>query len=400
MSSVDLSVLEAEARELSIDIARPNRVMIVDDEQDNLDVLETLLEDEYEVSTAINGADAVALLESRGPVDLIIADQRMPQMTGVDLLAVVAVLHPSTVRIVLTGYSDVEPMVDAINRGEVYRFMLKPFNADEMRAVVSESMRLCWMRNALRTVLAKLREQNEDLYRTHLHIADAQRNLVTAERLVAVGRTAAGIAHSVRTQAAIAAVLLDALRENGATDASLAAAERAQTSSLSLLELLECLHRLAQPGRDRLIAQSVDVCALLEHVIGSWRTLDDAKDQQLDVSVASEAENLSFDLPAIRQALLGMLRFASEVGTPTGTKRLAVSLGEHGDAQFELEFGAEKDPTTQIPTLGEFEPSAPGLSLQVALLAAESQGGRLNVSTADKRARVLLQLPQRIGATA
>lgn len=112
------------------------RVLIVDDEPDNLFVVEAILEEQYHVITANSGPAALEALARHGDVDLVNSDPRMPGMTVVELLMRVTRAMPEVVRMVLTGYSDVKPIVSAINRGSVHRFLLKPYDADEMLAAV------------------------------------------------------------------------------------------------------------------------------------------------------------------------------------------------------------------------------------------------------------------------
>lgn len=115
------------------------RIMIVDDEPANLRVLARLFGDEYAVLTAGSGAEALALLQQYD-VALLITDQRMPEMTGIELVKKTAPLRPRMVRIILTGYTDVETLVDAINCGQVYRYVSKPWNNDELRLTVTRAI--------------------------------------------------------------------------------------------------------------------------------------------------------------------------------------------------------------------------------------------------------------------
>jgi len=94
--------------------------LLVDDEPENLEVYVALFEDVWDVHTDGSGTEALAILKSGCAVDLIIADQRMHGMTGVELLTLIAEQRPDIVRIVLTAYSDVEPMLVAINRAKAW----------------------------------------------------------------------------------------------------------------------------------------------------------------------------------------------------------------------------------------------------------------------------------------
>jgi len=114
------------------------RVLFVDDEERIVRLLRVMFRERYDVSTALSGEEALALMEHQR-VDVLVCDQRMPGMLGHELLAKVRVISPHTVRLLLTGYSDLVAIVDAINEGEVYRFLNKPWNQDELRSVVAEA---------------------------------------------------------------------------------------------------------------------------------------------------------------------------------------------------------------------------------------------------------------------
>src|SRR5262250_2166386 len=101
-------------------------VLAVDDEPANQRAVARALRDECHVLTAGSGSEALALMAHQ-PVALVIADQRMPGMSGADFLAETVAQHPAVIRIVLTGYTDVETVLDAINRAHVYHFLGKPW---------------------------------------------------------------------------------------------------------------------------------------------------------------------------------------------------------------------------------------------------------------------------------
>ena len=101
------------------------KILIVDDEPANLRTLARLFREEYQVMTAGSGAEALELLIQHD-VALLITDQRMPGMTGIELLKNTVSLRPRMVRMILTGYTDVEALVEAINCGEVYRYVTSP----------------------------------------------------------------------------------------------------------------------------------------------------------------------------------------------------------------------------------------------------------------------------------
>ena len=115
------------------------KIIVVDDEPANLRVLERLFRREYEVITAESGEEALCLLDQHDAA-LLITDQRMPGMTGVELLKHTATIRPHMVRIILTGYTDVETLVEAINSSLVYKYVTKPWNNEDLRLTVSRAL--------------------------------------------------------------------------------------------------------------------------------------------------------------------------------------------------------------------------------------------------------------------
>jgi diguanylate cyclase (GGDEF)-like protein len=123
--------------------SRKHRVMLVDDEPSNLKALGAMLGDEYDVVLANDGEEAYQMLMAmpdREEIALIISDQRMPRLTGTELLEKVKALMPRTMRIILTGYSDLQAIMDCLNRAEIYRYVCKPFDRDDMMMTVRRAI--------------------------------------------------------------------------------------------------------------------------------------------------------------------------------------------------------------------------------------------------------------------
>jgi serine/threonine-protein kinase len=114
------------------------RVLFVDDEERIVNLLRLMFRGAYEVLTATSGAEALAIVRSQ-PVHVIVSDQRMPGMPGIELLDHVRSESPATVRMLLTGYSDLAAIVGSVNQGEVFRFLNKPWQQVEMRAALAEA---------------------------------------------------------------------------------------------------------------------------------------------------------------------------------------------------------------------------------------------------------------------
>lgn len=110
-------------------------ILAVDDEPANLRMLERLLRRDYRVLSATSGEEALAILNG-DRVDLIITDQRMPGMSGTDLLRESMRSNPDATRIILTGFTDIEALIDAINTSRIYKFVSKPWDPIHLRTVI------------------------------------------------------------------------------------------------------------------------------------------------------------------------------------------------------------------------------------------------------------------------
>ena len=115
------------------------RVLFVDDEERVVNLLRTMFRGTYEVFTAHCGAEALEIAAAHAPIDVIVSDQRMPGMPGIELLAEMRQRSPATMRILLTGYSDLAAIVGSVNEGEVFRFINKPWDHDEIKRIIAEA---------------------------------------------------------------------------------------------------------------------------------------------------------------------------------------------------------------------------------------------------------------------
>ena len=138
-------------------------LLLVDDEENITSALVRLLRrDGYTILRANSGKAGLDML-AQHPVGVIISDQRMPEMTGVEFLSRVKELYPDTVRIVLSGYTELNSVTDAINRGAIYKFLTKPWEDELLRANVDEAFRYHEMKRENARLSAELQQTNEEL---------------------------------------------------------------------------------------------------------------------------------------------------------------------------------------------------------------------------------------------
>ena len=132
-------------------------ILVVDDEAEILFSLRGLLRQEFELHTAESGAEALEILR-RHAIHVIMTDQRMPQMTGVELLQQARGECPEAVRIVFTGYADIKAVIDAINQGQIFRYLTKPWDPDELVAALRQACEEYDRLTARRNLLLDVRD--------------------------------------------------------------------------------------------------------------------------------------------------------------------------------------------------------------------------------------------------
>ena len=136
------------------------RILIVDDEEAILETMTFTFMEDYEVLTTVDPRQALDLLDDHAPVAVLITDQRMPHMTGVELLEKVYDRHPETVRIMLTGFSDSDSTLQAINSGHAYAYISKPWEPEELKNVVRRAAELHVLSLENRRLLSDLQNAN------------------------------------------------------------------------------------------------------------------------------------------------------------------------------------------------------------------------------------------------
>jgi two-component system probable response regulator PhcQ len=136
-------------------------ILVVDDEEPVRITLHRVLESAgYSVLLADSGEEALRILQEK-PVQLLISDQNMPGLSGIELLKLVGVRHPHVLRIMLTADTDPETAVRSINEGEVYRFIRKPWNNSDLRTIVHFAFRVARLEEEKRRLIALVREQQK-----------------------------------------------------------------------------------------------------------------------------------------------------------------------------------------------------------------------------------------------
>jgi response regulator RpfG family c-di-GMP phosphodiesterase len=137
-------------------------ILYVDDEENNLFSFKATFRIKYQVYTALSGDGALKILAEK-PIHIIITDQRMPEMTGVEFLEKVLEKYPDPMRILLTGYADMEAVVDAVNKGKIFHYLAKPWNEEELDLTINRAYEKYLEKVQLKELNEKLETSNDQL---------------------------------------------------------------------------------------------------------------------------------------------------------------------------------------------------------------------------------------------
>ncbi len=359
-------------------------VLVVDDEPANQRALRRALRDECEVETAGSGAEALAIMARRA-VALVIADQRLPGMSGTEFLAHTVREFPSVIRVVLTGYTDVETLLDAINAGHVYHFLTKPWETRELRQVVRRGLE----RHAAEAERVRLLGELERA------CARARREAEQKDRLLTMS------AHELGTPVHIALNAIGLLQD---AEVPGAAREWLQTAERALHWLargVTQLHTAAavQQRPLRVRPEPIDLGRLFADVADALRGVLQSRRLQFTTTLDQTAKGLRADPRWLRQAVWDLLTNAVRCTPDGGWIRLAAHGGgpevvvEVSDSGIGIApecLGEIFEPfsaTTGDPLLhgsGRFQFGARGLGLGLAVVKriADAHGGRVTVRSA------------------
>ena len=140
------------------------RILCVDDEENILTAIKrSFLENDYEILNATSGPEGLEILRRVTPIQVVVSDFRMPGMNGVDFLKEVCKYWPETVRIVISGHADTAAIISAINEGQIFKFIPKPWNDDHMKAAISDAMKQYCYHQENMQLTQELRKKEMDL---------------------------------------------------------------------------------------------------------------------------------------------------------------------------------------------------------------------------------------------
>ncbi len=393
----------SEVKPMVNDAASRATVLLVDDDPMILKSLRRALHRApWTLLSAGSGAEALALME-REPVWVIVADYRMPEMDGLDLLNRIKQRWPLVQRVMLTGAANLEVIERAVNESEVYRFLNKPWSDSQLRATVGD----CIDRVALersneryRRELAERNRQLEEINRGLEHkVEQRTAALLHAEKMAALGRMAGGVAHEINNPLggilAFAQVLARDLGGDGEHVEALDTIQTCATRCKTIVDnLLSFSRKPACEAGGRLAINEV-----VEVAMGVARLHPRAKDAQVELELGSGLPPVVGRASMLQQVLVNLLQnaFQAAADEPEVRVRTSCEDGEVIVAVGDRGSGIADDVLPHI-----FEPfyttketgQGTGLGLSICYGIVQEHGGRLEVdSRAGAGTMFFLRLP-------
>jgi len=358
-------------------------VLLVDDEQLNLTVLRGFLEERWKVYEATSGTEALAIA-AQVPLDVVVADQRMPGMTGVELLEELRRRRPDIAGIVLTAYADMQSMESAINRANVFRFLRKPWEPAEITRSIEQASSHVVQRRTIERLVGLLARRSEEL-RGSLEQVKAQHEvLLHLERLSTIGKLASGVTHDLRN-VMVALRTADAELAENTLDPGLREIMTLGVLAIdNLLQSLQAVHEYARSGSIALQLGVVDPAAVVRAALAISRMDAQFRQRRVDQDVPAGLPKVHADPQKLTQVLVNLIRNALHATAQGARVCISARVGAAG----EVEFAVEDEGTGVAPAVREhlFEPFVTsksgqglGLGLYMSKLIVESHRGRITL---------------------
>jgi signal transduction histidine kinase len=361
-------------------------ILYADDDRSNRTVFQATLTPAFRVVCVESGEEALGAM-GREEIAVLVSDQRMPGMTGVELLETTAREYPDVVRILLTGYSDLDAATDAINRGQVARYVRKPWRPEELRAVIRDAV---------------------DVFQTRARLRALERRLRETERVYAVGVVAASVAHDLRNPLMVARLSLERAQEGlrapgGAREPKvLTSVEKAGQAVEHIAEIVAGIDLSYRRTRARTTADLVEVTRLTISLLeGAFRNRG-----ELDVELAP-VPSVVGSPTALSQVVLNLLVNALEALPEGGGPGAKVTLRLRRDGANALVEVADRGAGMPPEILGRiFDPffstkedGGTGLGLAISKRIVDDLGGSLEArSTVGEGSCFTVRVPLAEGA--
>ena len=388
---------------------RRHTLLIVDDEVDVLESLRHQFHRRYRVLTAASGGQAIALL-NESPVQLILSDQRMPGMQGDAFLSQARKLQPDAIRMLFTGYADIQAVINAVNEGHIFRYILKPWDTVELEGIIRQAADQYDLLAERKRLIAELQAANAQLLHANEELARAGQ-LKTAFIEVA--------SHEFNTPITLVLGLTELLKlaNPNRSDDEREILRQITVSGRQLSRLVTNMLILlrAEDFRRTLQRSPVELAALIRSVVDQVNPFIHSRQLHLQLSLADDLGTFELDTDKISAVFVNLLtnaiKFTPDHGHielsawPSGDDEASICVTDRGvglepQALKHLfqPFFTQFDPSRHSSGDFGFNKRGLGLGLSIAKQFVEMHGGQISAdSVPEGGTRITVRLPRRAG---
>ena len=367
-------------------------ILCVDDEVDNVDALERLFRRKYNVHKSVSAKEALAVLRKE-KVEVIISDQRMPGMTGVELLAESIKTHPNAIRILLTGYTDIDSVVAAINSGQIYRYVTKPWDPVDLQNAVDKAV--------------ERYEIGEELVEKNRALEAALEELKTLDQ--AKNQFMVLVNHELKTPLTSMLSFADLLAETKLEEDQHRMLSRIKTAALRLQDMInDALEFVsAETAQMRLDLKSVAAKNLVQEASIPDAIQQLAASRGVKLKFTVENQKISCDEKVIRNVFRRLVHNAAKFADPKSTIEIAghsvAPASPGGEDRYEISISNSGKPIDKKQIERLMKPFTlnenvmnhsvgTGMGLSICQAMVKLHGSALRFSARDKEITVAFDL--------
>jgi signal transduction histidine kinase len=345
-------------------------------------VLRNFLEAGYRVHEAESGPRGLEIART-ADIDVVIADQRMPEMSGVEMLEHLRDFKPEVPGIVLTGFADPPALISAINRARVFRFIKKPWQADDVLEAVRQASEHVHQTRAIQKLVELLARRTQELDTSLGEVRRTQRHLLHLERLSTMGRLATGVIHDLRNLMVSLGYIEGVLLQKQVAPDVHESVKVGMQGVDNLIHTLEALHQFARGGGLHLEKSRLQASQVVQDAIAISRMDLNFRMHKVGVRVAEGLPPVEGDRQKLTQVLVNLVRNALQATAQWRQVNIEASRS-NGHVVFAVEDegpGVPREVRDNLfkPFVSSKGEGGMGMGLYMAKLIVDSHAGEIAV---------------------
>jgi len=368
-------------------------LLIVDDEEKVVDVLVKSFEEDYKILATTSPLKALSLIREQ-PVAVILTDERMPEMRGLKMLTEAASIRNTTVNIILTAYADVNVVIEAINSGLVYRYVVKPWDAEDLKITVRQAFERYEILRQNRLLTEQLVIKNKELHANLEELKATQQKLLRNEKMAMLGQLSASIGHELKNPLSRIKGAVSLLRDDFQPENN-EAVELLRIIDNEVMISTKIINDLLDFSRER---KAIFKKQYLNHIIDSTLfRLNIPKHIQVEKQLDPAIPLMELDDGQIQQIVINLIMNAVQA-MENGGKLYIVTELVNGKAELIIKdtgCGMNQEQLSKIfEPLYTTKPKGIGLGMSIVKILVEKHRGTIDLQSRENiGTKVTITLP-------